>query len=67
MNGKRAATMNELKKKIPLTHGFVNMMSDAPSVHLVVRDLRKYLTGRTPHVIGSSRLEVGGMTGKDYE
>lgn len=39
-------------------YGLVNMMSDAPSVHRVVRELRYQLAGSMPHVTGSSRLPV---------
>lgn len=39
-----------------VTYGFVNMISEAPSAHLVECDDRKYLTGRIPHINGSSKL-----------
>jgi len=38
-------------------YGLVNMMSDAPSAQHVVRELKSYRAGSTPHVTGSSRLE----------
>ena len=41
-----------------LTYGFVNIISDAPSAHLVVLELQKSLAGRTPHVTGSSSLNI---------
>ena len=40
-----------------LPYGFVNMMSDAPSVQRIVCERRYIRAGRIPHVRGSSSLE----------
>jgi hypothetical protein len=39
-------------------YGLVNIMSDAPRVQRVVRELKQYFVGRTPQVRGSSRLTM---------
>lgn len=41
---------------IRATHLPLNIMSDAPSVHRVVRLSSHTETGRTPHMVGSSKL-----------
>jgi hypothetical protein len=41
----------------PAPYGFVNMMSDAPSVQRIVCERRYIRAGRIPHVRGSSSLE----------
>jgi hypothetical protein len=39
-----------------LAYGFVNIISDAPSVHLVVLELRSSRVGSIPQITGSSSL-----------
>lgn len=41
-----------------IAHGFVNIISDAPRAHLILRGLKKDRKGSTPQVTGSSRLKV---------
>jgi hypothetical protein len=38
------------------------MISDAPSAHLVVRELQESRAGSTPHVTGSSSLSDGQLS-----
>ena len=47
------------------TYGFVNMMSEAPRVHLVMRVLRWYRRGRMPQARGSSILYVESESQSD--
>lgn len=44
------------------THGLVNMISEAPNVHRVVRDEKKDFHGRTPQTVGSSRLSASSIS-----